>query len=398
MAKIKFDEYLKSKTQQVKTYESDEALVRRARLKMSVDPMVVSPAYRVQNLEAAYGMLEDVKEYPGASKLKDQCHDMLEEAHAAKREADYRRACLHLSEAGEEHEFEGAAREFAALGDYRDSGEKKTYAQARQKRLNLSFQIRRGIVLAILIVAAVFVIAGARAGYGNYVAARLEGLARQYESAYNRFTALGDLLDSEDQAEIYYRKYLRQREAAERKSLPSARKGDTVAFGSQDWLVLKRHRKKLLLICVNPSKDSVYRDVQFHNTRMDVTWEDSFLREYLNGGVLRSEFTELEQAAMVEMEYTPSENPVYGTEGSGNALKDKIRIFDTEDLEVYSDVYTAPGEDMWLSTPGHDLTSACVQSKSGLVMSYGDDVTDANLSVCPVIEVDLKVLKAAEGD
>ena len=136
MAKINFGDYLKSKQRKVRNYESDEALVQRAKLKLSVDPMVVSPAYRVKNLEAAEALLSDVKGYPGAETLYDSCKKQLSEAKIQKKEADYQRACRHLAEAKEEHEFGKAAGEFANLQGYRDADEKQDYARKRAKALN----------------------------------------------------------------------------------------------------------------------------------------------------------------------------------------------------------------------------------------------------------------------
>ncbi len=392
MAKINFGDYLKSKQRKARTYESDEALVQRARLKLSVDPMVVSPAYRVKNLEAAEELLSDVKGYPGAEALYDSCKKQLSEAKVQKKEADYQRACRHLTEAREEHEFGKVAGEFANLQGYRDADEKQAYARKRAKALNRRFQITRAAVLLVIVGLVMLIARSYKGGYMNYMAARLEGLGGQYQSAYSRFSKLGNLLDSREQAEKYKQLYLRKREAAERKTLPTAKKGDTVSYAGQDWLVLRRSHKKLLMICRAPSSDSVFRTVQFHNVRKDVSWADSSLREFLNGGALQGEFTELEQSALVDMTYTPSGNDFYGVSVPSEPLTDKVRIFDLEDLKTYSDVFEKPAVDMWLAAPGHDLSSAVYQSKSGTVMMYGDDVTDMNLSACPVIKVDLKVL------
>lgn len=389
MAKIKFGDYLKSRQTQAKNYESDEALVRRARSKMAVDEMVVSPAFRVQNLEAAADLLAQAQEWPGADRLHEECLSKLREAKKAKKEADYQRALLHLSEAKEEHEFDKAAGEFANLAGYKDADEKKNEAKSRARALNRRFQIVRAAVIMVIALIAVLAVYGARHGYLSYAAARLEGLGGQYNSAYNRFLKLGDLADSKAQAEKYHELYLRQRETAEEKALPDAKKGDTVSYAGQDWLVLRRAKKKLLLICTSPDKDSVFYNVQYHDVRTDVTWEDSSLRAFLNGGALEGEFTELERAALVPMTYTPSGNDYYGVSSSSGELTDLVRIFDLEDLKTYGDVFTKPGADMWLAAPGHDASSAAYMSKSGTLMLYGDDVTDMNLSACPVITVDL---------
>ena len=265
--------------------------------------------------------------------------------------------------------------EFANLQGYRDADEKQAFARKRAKALNRRFQITRAAVLLVIVALVVLIARSYKGGYMNYMAARLEGLGGQYQSAYSRFTKLGSLLDSREQAEKYRQLYLRKREAAERKTLPEAKKGDTVSYAGQDWLILRRSHKKLLMICRAPSADSVFRSVQFHNVRKDA---------------------ELEQAALVDMTYTPSGNDFYGVSAPSEPLTDKVRIFDLEDLKTYSDVFEKPAVDMWLAAPGHDLSSAVYQSKSGTVMMYGDDVTDMNLSVCPVITVDLKVLESQD--
>ena len=397
MAKINFGDYLKSKQRKERIYESDEALVERAKLKLSVDQMVVSPAYRVKNLEAAEKLLSDAKEYPGAEALYDSCKKQLSEAKVLKKEADYQRACRHLEEAREEYEFGKVAGEFANLRGYRDADEKRDYAQKHAKVMNHRFQATRAVVFLVILALVWLIARSYKGGYMNYMAARLEGLGGQYQSAYGRFSKLGDLLDSKEQAEKYRQLSLQEREASEIKVLPKAKKGDIVSFAGQNWLVLRRSHRKLLMICRAPSADSVFRGVQFHNVRKNISWADSSLRAFLNGGVLQGEFTDLEREVLVEMTYTPSGNDLYGVFSSSNPLTDKVRIFDLEDLKTYSDVFKKPAVDMWLAAPGHELSSAAYQSSAGIVMLYGDDVTDMNLSVCPVITVDLDVLKSQDG-
>ncbi len=397
MGKIKFGDYLKTRKNQqnLNIYESDEALVRRARSKMDLDPIVISPAFRVQNLEAAKRMLEEAKACPGAEELLEKCRQMLHAAKTAKKEADYQSACLHLSEAGDEYEYDKAAGEFGNLQGYRDADEKRAEAKKKSKTLNRKFQVKRGVIILVIVLLAALITAAVRAGVPRYGAALLEGLAGQYKAAAANFEKM-DVLDSDRQAEKYYALYLEQRQEEERKTLPRARKGSTISFAGQHWLVLKKEDKKLLMICTSPYASSPYRHVQFHNIRKDVSWADSSLREFLNEGVLRDEFTEAERDALVEMEYTPSGNADYGVKGDTRVLKDKIRILDMAEIEEYADVFKKPGVDMWLSTQGHDAASAVYMTKTGTLMSYGNDVTDDDLSACPVVTVDIRLLEKAE--
>lgn len=399
MGKIKFGDYLKTrKSQQNQNiYESDEALVRRARSKMELDSLVISPSFRVQNLESAKRMLEEAKSYPGAEELLEKCREMLHAAKAARKEADYQSACLHLSEAGDEYEFDKAAGEFGNLQGYRDADEKHAEAKKKSRALNRKFQVKRGIIILVLVLIAVLIVTGVRNGIPHYAAAKLEGLAGQYKAAAANFDGM-HVLDSDRQAEKYYALYLEQRQAEEQKTLPRARKGSTISYAGQHWLVLKKKDKKLLMVCLTPFANSPYRHVQFHDEREDVSWADSSLREFLNTDVLKGEFTEAEQAALVEMEYTPSGNADYGVKGDTRVLKDKIRILDMAEVEEYADVLGKPGVDMWLSTQGYDAASAVYMTKTGMLMSYGNDVTDDGLSACPVVTVDVQLLKKAELD
>ena len=115
---------------------------------------------------------------------------------------------------------------------------------------------------------------------------------------------------------------------------------------------------------------------------------------YLNDTVLNAEFTEAERKALVEQESGSSLNPKYGT-----ALKDKtkdiITILSVEEMQSYidGDILKTPGVDMWMRTPGRDLESAVYMTAKGNLVLYGDDVTDANLSVCPVIVLDYSKLE-----
>ena len=118
----------------------------------------------------------------------------------------------------------------------------------------------------------------------------------------------------------------------------------------------------------------------------DVTWETCSLRRYLNEDILQARFTALEQSAMESMAVVPSDNPKYGTKG-GSETADKIRIPDIRDLERYPAITANLGTAAWLCTPGHDGSSACYVTQDGMVMLYGDDVRDTELSVCPVIRV-----------
>lgn len=64
------------------------------------------------------------------------------------------------------------------------------------------------------------------------------------------------------------------------------------------------------------------------------TWENSELRQYLNGRFLRTAFTGDEQERILVSELQNSDNPIYGTDG-GNTTYDMIFVLSLEEAENY---------------------------------------------------------------
>ena len=423
MAKINWNDYQKSKKKQEPVFESDEALIRRARTRLESDPLVVSASYRVANLAAAVQILSQVEDDREAKKLREECLEKVKEAKLLEREDRYRRAKIHLSEAEEENEFVKASGEFASLAGYKDSDACKSRADAQVHRYHVRYNVKRSVVLAVFLSLAGLVFAGFQTGYTRYLAAKMEGMAGIYQSSYSRFYKLGDFLDSREQYRYYKDKYLRQREKTEQLSLPDAKSGDEVKFGEYTWVVLDKKNTTLELLCLNPelsdeSAVQVLANLPFNQTAQDTVWETSTLRKYLNGGAMDLMFTDLEQEAMQEMTYMPSANEKYGegaalqtlpegaegkadvqaaeagtgstgTSGGSASLTDKIRLLDAQEAHMYadSDIYKSLKADTWLTTAGHDGLSASYMTTDGTVIDYGNDITDDSISACPVIVV-----------
>ena len=445
MAKIKFKEYLKNRLKVDTVYESDEGLIKRARQRLESDEYIVSAAYRVTNLNAALQLLEQVEEKtPEAEALIEKCHQELSGAQTEATREQYDKACLHLSEATDASDYTRVIDELKELGDYKDSPGLLSRAEAGLAKLNHRYNIIRAIVLAVIAVLVILAAAAVKTGYAKYMIAKIEGISGVYKSAYSRFYKLGDFLDSREQSKYYKKLYRQQREAEESKSLADADEGDTVDFGDYEWYVLKKEDSVLTLLCADAETDDpdidaqAFSHVAFNDTAADVTWETSTLRSSLNGEIFEAEFTQTEQAAMREMTYTVgADNLQLNQEGGdetdadeaaekaallqteeggaqdaagstasaeetagskalaeGAVLTDKIRIMSAAEALSYvdSDIHKSLGSDTWLTDSGHDQTAAQFMTTDGLIMAYGDDVTDDSLSVCPVIEVDYSKL------
>lgn len=481
MAKIKFGDYLKSKERREAVYESDDSIAKRARALIDSDACGVKPQFRIDSYKKAIDLLEQIPDHPDAEKMLQECREGLQSAQAAKLETDFANGKYHLQTADTEHEFRKASEELEAvsqeLRQWRDTAggdsvsdadtkasasvepcadsgsdeEKESHGRKEERRYEASDydamlqeaetlkaqadqQIvryarsttrRRGITLVVLFLIAAAAVYVWLSGYYKYLAAKAEGMAGIYESAYSRFYKLGDYLDSRSQYEYYKGKYLKQREAEESQTLPEAEMGDTVTFSSFSWQVLEKEGTKLTLICKSPDAGSAFREVSYDGAQQELreemgiepesetsqkqseentdsasdsgsgsaTWASSSLREYLNETVLEHEFTPAEIAAIQPQTQNPTSNETYGT-GSDETTEDRISILSLEQAQSLMEqgTFTKPSVDMWLRTPGHDMHTAAYLTSSGTVIHYGNDVTDDSLSVCPLIVVDYEKL------
>jgi hypothetical protein len=79
--------------------------------------------------------------------------------------------------------------------------------------------------------------------------------------------------------------------------------------------------------------EEIIEQREYHYSVVGNTWEESDLREYLNGSFLQSCKQE-EQDAIVEVSNINGDNQWYGTEG-GNATQDKIFLLSIEEVVAY---------------------------------------------------------------
>ncbi|MDR0964525.1 MAG: serine/threonine protein kinase [Clostridium sp.] len=101
-----------------------------------------------------------------------------------------------------------------------------------------------------------------------------------------------------------------------------------VAFGDYTWRVLDIQDGKALLL-----SEKIIEKRAYINEAVDITWEESNLRKYLNGSFLES-FTQEEQDAIIEVTNINDYNPFYGTD-SGGATDDKIFLLSIEEVINY---------------------------------------------------------------
>ena len=393
MAKIRLTDYLKSKRKKEEVlFESEEDILRRARRKMEADQFIISPAYRIENFRQAEKLVSQIPDYEEAGELKEQFRSKRQKAELEKKEWDLRRAHLHFDQARTEDEFKKVQEEFSLLGDYGDAAHFCEQAQMEVRICRKKTNRKRliGICVAAAVLAAVLLLF--YSGLISYAIARMEGMSGVYVSARNRMQKLGSFLDAEEQAEFYNQKYLEQRTEEEKTALNEAQEGDTVDFGDHTWLVAERNGSELVLLLKTIKKDGIFGPREYSEDAESYQWQSSSLRAYLNEKAIL-EFSEAEQTAMVTMKHTPSGNLKYKIDG-GPETEDWIRIPDSEEAEAYLEkgLFSGPGADVWLCSPGHGEGTASFLTKNGEMIEYGNDVTDDSLSVLAMICVDYSKL------
>jgi len=206
---------------------------------------------------------------------------------------------------------------------------------------------------------------------------------------------------------------------ASKTAVPELKKGDYFKFGSYyqenstkktpiEWLVLKKSGTKVLLISRYALDCKKY-----HNQYVDITWENSDLRKWLNGEFLKNAFTATEQKKIVVTKLANDNNANYGTFG-GNSTEDRVfclsiaeagSLFKDDESRKCVPTPYALGKGCWkssenfingrgccfwwLRSPGNNQRSATDVSTGGALFLSGNGVyCDCN-AVRPALWVNL---------
>ena len=123
--------------------------------------------------------------------------------------------------------------------------------------------------------------------------------------------------------------------------------GDAVAFGRYTWFVADKTDGICTLLCQGPIAEKPY-----HDTNMEITWENCSLRRWLNEDFYNSSFTDGEKAAIITAHYTFTEaDSTYGID-CGNDTDDKVYLFSYSESNTVSDDIRGCGINWWLRSPG----------------------------------------------
>lgn len=175
-------------------------------------------------------------------------------------------------------------------------------------------------------------------------------------------------------------------------------------YGKEDiqWLVLAVQDQKALVV-----SRYALECRPFDSSNTNVTWENSTIRQWLNGSFYEGAFSELEKSQILTETVSVDQYGVY-TKNPGNATQDKVFLLSVSEVEMYfstvSDRTCKPTEHAatngawrnsegfgwwWLRSPGYDLDDVfCVYSHGG-IDENGDGATDTTGGIRPAMWIDL---------
>ena len=205
--------------------------------------------------------------------------------------------------------------------------------------------------------------------------------------------------------------------------------GDIIQFGSYpqskasdgtyqtepiEWRILSISGNTALLL-----SDKILDYSTYHSSWINITWEKSKIRTWLNNTFYNKAFNEDEKQYILLSDIANEDNPTYNID-AGNDTTDKIfllslqesingsygflsrydehssRVASATDYAVNNGVYVRGSNnvaDWWLRTPGSDASRACVATDRGYTHPGGAGVAYQGDGVRPAMRIDLDAIK-----
>lgn len=302
--------------------------------------------------------------------------------------------------------YESAIKLFESISGWKDADEMANECQRKTEEIKAKKKKRTKIAICIApIVCAIIVfsiillktVIIPNHKYNNAIALMDEG---KYEEAITVFETLDGYKDSTDKANSL--RYL------------SVKVGNYVKFGvyEQDndnsngkekieWLVLDVKDGKALLI----SKYAL-DFMPYNESRTDVTWESSTLRNWLNNDFINSSFSVDEKAMISKVTVSADKNPKYST-NPGNATEDKVFLLSITEANKYfssnkamvcnptsyasKKINVSPlySRGWWLRSPASGQLKAAYVYPGGSINNEGDYVNANIFAIRPAMWIDL---------
>lgn len=169
------------------------------------------------------------------------------------------------------------------------------------------------------------------------------------------------------------------------------REGNTVTFGAYQgkpirWRVADTSGKMRMLIA-----EDVVLELPYNDLRVDVYWQTTTLRKWLNKEFLQEAFTAEQRLLIINTRRTNEANEQFFTNG-GLPTMDKVFIPSKRELDRYlpETKDRALGKWWWLRTPGDNLLAVVAVEADGSVYLHGVNVNYPNGGVRPAMWVLLR--------
>ena len=192
----------------------------------------------------------------------------------------------------------------------------------------------------------------------------------------------------------------------------TVKRGDIIKFGNYpqgndgnkspiEWLVLEVKENEALLI----SRYGLHCK-PYNNSCSSITWEDSYLRRWLNNNFIKSAFSEEEIKNIKFSELKNKDNHESRARG-GNDTKDRVFCLSIDEAEqffgsrqckptAYARCHGASVNNSnnycywWLRSPGYHQHDATYVNPNGALYLYGSNVYSDGLAIRPALRINLQ--------
>lgn len=191
----------------------------------------------------------------------------------------------------------------------------------------------------------------------------------------------------------------------QKKRIVSAQPGDILTFGRytgtadageqlMEWQVIDRDGERLFLLALH-----AVECLPFDVPRKYSQWNDSALRNWLNGIFLEQAFSEEEKERILKTKLSHPGNRELGIKGS-IPTEDALFLMSYEEIKQYEEWISCQGTDYvvaqkrkngikesayWLRTPGGNHRRAAVVTESGEYRRYGEAIYNSDCLVRPAM-------------
>ena len=360
---------------------------------------------KVKMYEELEQQFSELSDYMDANQYAEECKKLAKETMDMLNEQIYEKAINIKHTAGKPEEYIAAAKEFSKLGHYKDAKELAEQCELMSTQLVNKSSKRKMVKFSFIVLLTIAAILFINTSHAKYYYANACSLTGSYESAIKMYKKLGEYKDCEERlVESRYKYALKAEESGkyslakkeytmagtykdsankkvemEKLLIRNSKAGDIIKIGDTEWVILELNDNKALL-----RKKAALKNVAYHNSSGDVTWENSALRTWLNTEYLENDFS-VEERSEILLTQLMNEDNIHSGVNGGNPTEDYLFILSIGEAEKYADMLTESKYNSWLRTPGQSQSSVAFLSPSGTIMSYGYAADSTDMAVYPLM-------------